>query len=159
MPRTYSGGRDQSFGIDISPIVHQVLLEEVAPTVEEILRKHIQSDIYDAYTPQPGAWVDGETYERRHVLENSITSEIVDGDTLFVTSVAAASDPIVEGYEFTSKYPGAFLEMLASGNMGIWRSGFARPAVENAQAEVDNSSAIQAAIEQGVRRALSQVNR
>lgn len=155
MPRTYSGRNDQSFGDDLYSVVRQVLIKDVAPTVEDILKKHIQSDIYDAYSPSEGAWIGGGTYDRRHVLENSITSEIIDGNTLLVTSTGSANYPIVSGWEFSNKYPGAFLEMLASGNMGIWKSGFSRPAVENAQAEVDNSSAVRSALDRGIRQSLN----
>ena len=136
--------------------VNQAMLEDVAPVVEEILRRHIQTDIYDVYTPKEGAWIGGETYERSHLMEDNLTSYVIDGDTLFTTAMTTADDPIVQGYEFSSNYPGAFLEMLANGNMGIWKSGFPRPAVENAQAEVDNSSAVRQAVNRSVKRALEQ---
>lgn len=132
------------------------MLEEVAPVVEDILRRHIQTDIYDVYTPKEGAWIGGETYERSHLLEDSVTSYIIDGDTLFTTSMTTADESIVEGYDFSSNYPGAFLEMLASGHTGIWTSGFPRPAVENAQAEVDNSSAVRQAVDRSVKKAFKQ---
>lgn len=157
--------RNNAQGVDaisynnLDDAVQGILLAEVAPVVEEILRRHIQTDIYDAYTPKEGAWVDGQTYERRHVLEDAITSEIIDGGTLFVTSVAAANDSVVRGYEFSNDHPGAFLELLESGNMGIWRGGFARPAVTNAQSEVDGSAEIRMLIENGVRRELQMAAR
>lgn len=138
----------------MSSIIKQVMLQDIAPIVEDVLKKHIQSDIYDAYTPREGAWVDGETYQRRHELEQHITSQMIDEKTLLVTSDAAANDPIVPGYVFSNNYAGAFLELLESGHMGIWQSGFARPAVQNAQAEVDHMSSIQTTIRDKVKAAL-----
>lgn len=135
--------------------VTQILKQDVAPVVEEIVQSHIQSDIYYAYSPHPGVWVNGSTYERRHALENSIYSSITDGDTLLVTSTATASPSIINGYSFRNRYPGAFLKMLESGNTGIWRKGFPRPAIGNAQTEIDDnlqSGSISRAIENGIKR-------
>ena len=130
-----------------------VLLKDVAPVAKEIVRKHIQSDIYDAYTPQEGAWVNGSTYQRRGKLLTTLQATLnVDGNELTVTSKATASKPIIKGYRFNNVYPGAFLEMLESDNRGIWKSGFPRPAISNAQKEIDSSREIISAIENGFRR-------
>lgn len=129
-----------------------VLENDVAPVVEDILQKHIKSDIYDAYSPKEGAWVGGTTYKRRHVLEGGIKSSLESDGTLLTTSDAVAGQSIVKGYEFSNKYEGAFLQLLESGHMGIWRSGFARPAVSNAQREVENSSKVSRAIRTGIER-------
>lgn len=135
--------------------VTRILKQDVAPIVEEIVQSHIQSDIYYAYSPRPGAWVNGSTYQRRHFLENNVTSSLSDSETLFVTSTATASPSVVKGYSFRNRYPGAFLKMLESGNTGIWRKGFPRPAISNAQIEIDDnlqSGSISRAIEQGIKR-------
>lgn len=132
-----------------------VMADEVAKEAEKILLKHIKSDIYGAYTPIPGGWVNGETYSRRHVLENNIKSTIEPDGTLLVTSEATASQSVVKGYHFSNMYAGSFLELLESGHMGIWKNGFARPAVSNAQKEVDNSSKIRAAFEMGLKREMN----
>lgn len=150
-----AGQRTNEFGEGMSSVIKKVMMEDVAPTVQEILKKHIEQDIYNAYTPKEGAWVDGETYQRRHVLEQHITSEMIDDKTLLVTSDTAANDPIVPGYEFSNNYPGAFLELLESGHTGIWKSGFARPAVKNAQDEVDHMGSIQTMIRNKVKQALN----
>ena len=131
-----------------------VLMEDVAPVVEKILLKHIKTDIYGAYTPKPGAWVNGTTYQRRHVLEDGITSKVMNGDTLLVTSEATANQSVVKGYHFSNRYEGAFLQLLESGHMGIWRNGFARPAVANAQREAEESSAVNNAIKRGLKRVM-----
>ncbi|MGN1154787.1 MAG: hypothetical protein ACI4TK_01275 [Agathobacter sp.] len=134
--------------------VTRILKQDVAPVVEEIVKSHIQSDIYYAYSPQPGAWINGTTYQRRHILENGVYST-VENDTLFTTSNATASPSIIKGYSFRNRYPGAFLKLLEIGNMGIWRKGFPRPAVSNAQIEIDDnlqSGSISRAIENGIKR-------
>lgn len=138
--------------------VAKILKQDVAPIVEEIVQSHIQSDIYYAYSPHPGAWINGSTYQRRHVLENNITSSLSDNKTLFVTSTATASPSVVKGYSFRNKYPGAFLKMLESENTGIWRKGFPRPAISNAQAEIDDNlqnGSISRAIQNGIKRELN----
>lgn len=138
----------------VSAGVLDILQNDVAPVAESILLKHIKTDIYGAYTPKPGAWVNGTTYQRRHVLEDGITSEMISGDTLMVTSTATAGQSVVKGYQFSNRYSGAFLQLLESGHMGIWHNGFARPVVANAQKEVDGSSKIAGAIRSGIKRVM-----
>lgn len=130
----------------------RILKEDVAPVAENILRKHIKSDIYDAYTPKENGWVSGTTYQRRYSLYDSISSSIINGDTLLTTSYATASPAVVKGWSFHNRYPGSFLKLLESGNMGIWRGGFSRPAVGNAQTEIGTSSRISTAIIKGIKR-------
>ena len=113
-----------------------VMQEYVAPYVEDILSEHIESDIYDVYTPKENGWVNG-TYHRRHALTWNIAS-FIKGDTLSTTSTAAPSASITGARTWGSE-DGAFFDLLASGNMGLWRGGFPRPAIPKAQAEVDKS--------------------
>lgn len=136
-----------------------ILKNDVAPIAENILRKHIKEDIYDAYTPKNNGWVDSQgnptTYQRRHVLENSIVrryTTIQGGLELLITSDATASSAIVPGWSFHNRYPGAFLKLLEVGDMGIWRGGFPRPAVKNTQDDIDSSSDIKNAIGKGIKR-------
>ena len=121
-----------------------VLEHDVSPVAEKILRERIAEDIYAAYTPS--------YYKRRHVLEQSVESDLISSGTLFVTSTAGANESLVPGYSFENRYPGAFLEMLEVGNMGFWRRDFPRPAVSMAQGEIDRSSEIRSAIEAGIQR-------
>lgn len=133
--------------------VNHILKKYVAPTAETILKKHIQKDIYDAYTPKPRGWVGRQTYSRRHVLEGAVYSEITTKYSyheMLITSKATASPAVVKGWSFHNRYPGAFLKLLESGNMGIWYGGFARPAVSNAQSEIDRSDEIVSKIRTGV---------
>lgn len=129
-----------------------ILKKYVSGVAQSILKSHIKSDIYDVYTPKDGAWVNGTTYQRRHVLEDSISSIYPDSHTLLVTSTATASPSILHGYSFRNRYPGAFLRLLESGNMGIWKNGFPRPAVSLTQDEIDESQDIIDSINEGIKR-------
>lgn len=104
-----------------------ILEKDVAPIAENILKRHIQSDIYDVYTPITNGWVNGQTYQRRHVLENSVYHCFIADDEILITSNAPASKSIVKGYSFHNRRPGSFLKLLETGHMGIWRHGFPRP--------------------------------
>jgi len=131
---------------------NDILKRDVAPVAKEIVKKHIQSDIYDVYTPKTNAWVGGTTYKRRFVLLGSVYSTFTHEDEIMVTSNATASKSVVPGYSFHNRRPGSFLKLLETGNMGIWRGGFPRPAIGNAQKEIDRSSAIRNAIQSGLDR-------
>lgn len=130
----------------------QILQRDVAPVAEDILKKHIKSDIYDVYTPKPNGWVNGTTYQRQHALEQAVTTIVQDKHTILVTSTATASPAVLSGWSFHNRYPGAFLKLLEVGNMGIWRGGFPRPAVTNTQNEIDTSQEIKSAIQNGIQR-------
>ena len=144
-----------------------ILKTDVSPVAEDILKKHIKADIYDAYTPKTNGWVttnaDGKfersSYQRRHVFEDSVITEYEDSHTIVITTDskrAYPSRPIIAAYAGVwSNYKrtnGSFMRLLESGNMGLWRGGFARPVIANTQAEIDSSQKIRSAIKQGIRR-------
>lgn len=134
--------------------VQRILKQDVSPVVEDIVKQHIQTDIYDVYTPKAGAWLGG-TYKRRHALEENIITLFPTPSISITTSTATASPSVVKGYSFRNRYPGAFLKLLESGNMGIWKNGFPRPVISNAQKNVDKSlksGAIASAIKNGIKR-------
>lgn len=139
-------------------IAQRVLEKYAAPIAEEIVRQHIISDIYNAYTPKENGWVDTKgnrvTYQRRHDLENSLYYQFNGVDEILITSNAKANRSVGR-QKFRHRYPGSFLELLESGNMGMWRGGFPRPAIAKAQAEIDGSTAIQKAIQYGINKELS----
>lgn len=120
----------------VEAAIPTVAEEYIAPYVEDVLSAHIESDIYGVYTPKPNGWVHG-TYHRRHALTGGIQS-VFKGDVLSTTSTAAPS-PSVTGAATWGSSDGAFFDLLASGNMGLWRGGFPRPAIPKAQAEIDAS--------------------
>ena len=141
----------------------EILKTDVAPAAEIILKKHIKSDIYDAYTPKKNGWVlktggktkSGKdkyiraTYERRNNLIDMVYSSMIGSNTLLITSSETANTPLGGT---SMKYIGAFLELLESEDMGLWKGGFPRPAVSNAQSEIDKSSSIKSAIKKGIQR-------
>lgn len=127
-----------------------ILDKDIAPIAEDILKKYIKSDIYDAYTPIPNGWVGGQTYERRHVLDGSVCHSFISDDEILITSNETASKSVVKGYSFHNRRPGSFLKLLETGNMGIWAHGFPRPAVGNAQKEINRSAIVRAAIRSGI---------
>ena len=129
-----------------------ILDKEIAPVAEDIVRQHIQSDIYDVYTPIPNGWVNGTTYKRRHVLDKSVYHSFISDDEIMITSNATASKSVVRGYSFHNRRPGSFLKLLETGRMGIWRHGFPRPAITKAQNEINKSSTIRHAIQSGLDR-------
>ena len=147
----------------------KILQKDVAKVGERILKEHIVDDIYGAYTPKKDGWVVGrvagsskvdwtrQTYQRRNDLPNSVMSILeADGQTLTITNDNGKATPMPALYgSFHNRRPGSFLQLLESGNMGLWRGGFARPAVSNAQEEIDSSADIIAAIEQGIKREIS----
>lgn len=128
-----------------------ILMNDVNPIAMEILKKHIASDIYNAYTPKSGGWVGHTTYQRRHVLEGAVVGEMESSDTLCVTSTASPS-PSILGTGFSGAGGGGFLQMLQVGNMGIWKSGFPRPAIANTELDYASNPSIQSAIKSGIAR-------
>lgn len=105
------------------------LRDDVAPAVEQILNKHIQEDIYDAYDPV--------CYGRRGLLgSGEYTISVVNGLNLLVTNVTPGDTPIADGSTPTGTSLLEIIETGAQGNgSGKWRNAFARPAVARAQAE------------------------
>lgn len=140
----------------------QILQRDVAPVAEDILKKHIKSDIYDVYTPKENGWVlkaettaSGRdkyvriTYQRRNDLIDAVSSRMMGKHTLFISSNAKVNTSLFGTFQH---HEGAFLELLESGNMGLWRGGFPRPAVTNTQNEIDTSHEIKSAIQNGIQR-------
>lgn len=128
-----------------------ILLADVAPVAKEVFKEHIQTDIYDAYTPKENGWVGHKTYERRYVLPDNVIAMLEDSETLVVTSIATASKPIVKGSIFEDREVGAFLHMIEYGDMGIWKKGFPRPAVKKTEADFKKNREIEAAIKRGIK--------
>lgn len=136
--------------------LQNVLKRDVAPVVKNILEEHISDDIYSVYVPAPGAWVGGSTYQRRHILETSIVSWVErQNNVLATTSTAPASPPVARKSVFDSSTPGAFLALLESGHMGFLTytkagASFPRPALSNAQEDINGNPQILEAIRRGL---------
>ena len=134
--------------------LNSVLKKDVAPVAKNILSEHIKTDIYDAYTPKENGWVKKvrgkqvrATYERRNDLIKEVYAGFENSHTLFVTSGAEANTPVLGKFR---EHTGAFLELLESGNMGLWRGGFPRPAVSRAVADMKTNTKLEAAINDGI---------
>lgn len=130
---------------------NKILGKDIAKAAKRIVQSHAQSDIYGAYSPKPNAWVGGSTYSRRHTLTGTIYSEYTKPNEIMVTSKAAPSPAIIKGYSFHNRRPGMFFKLLESGNIGIWKGGFLRPAITNAQNEI-NGGALDAVIQSALDR-------
>lgn len=127
-------------------IINKVLLEDIAPLVEEMLLEHIQKDIYDAYTPVEGGWIGRRTYPRRYSLldRSNLRSWILEDGVLAVTSTAVPDGPVFtkHGAMFRNMENGGFLAMHEKGNMGFWsqiKGRLKRPALSRTQRDVDRS--------------------
>lgn len=130
---------------------NKILRKDVAKAAKNIVKQHAQTDIYDAYSPKPGAWIGGDTYSRRHSLTRTVYFEYTKPYEIMVTSKAAPSPAIIKGSSFHNRRPGMFFKLLESGNMGIWTSGFSRPAITNAQNEI-NGGALNSVIQNALSR-------
>jgi hypothetical protein len=149
----------------------------LAPAVEKMLARHIQKDVYDAYEPQPDSWVvrDGSgrrttwrltTYQRRYVLFDHIFTDVSTGRghvvDLFTSSRGKADKPIIPGWSFHNRRPGALLQLIEGDNHGIWRHGFARHPVTNTNKEIGEklkSGALRTTVRGCVKTALEKTRR
>lgn len=146
---------------------NKILEDDVAPVAKKILGEHILSDIYspDVYTPKPNGWVikvgskNGKpiwqraTYKRRNKLPTKLTAELDGSGVLVVSSTERPMTPVRGkfGYVNRLKY-GSLLYLLESDDMGLWRGGFPRPALTNAQNEMADSPKISQKIEAGIKK-------
>ena len=129
-------------------IIDEAQMGVVIEEGKNVLYKHIQSDIYGAYTPKPGGWVGGSTYVRRNSLSKGSLVAINEPDgTITITSTAVPGNPVGRGS--ISSEPGSLLQLIEGDRHGLWRGGFPRPAVGNAQKEID-SGALMSAIEKAL---------
>lgn len=147
----------------------QIILEKyVKPVMQKILLEHIREDIYGsspsssyagrpARTPYDKAGLPApKQYVRSYNLldAGNIVTEL-DGNTLYMTS--NAQPPTVWSGSWSAT-EGGFLALLEGGDLGVWRKGFPRPALTNAQREVDRSQAIQSAIRKGFEEVFNSKN-
>ena len=134
----------------VEAVVPKILTGYVADVAEDILLKHIVSDVYGVDRRSPNGWF-GSMYQRRHSLENSIDSFMETPDTLAVTTQANPATSIFGGSVYGEN--GGFLQLLESGDLGFLNQlgkSFPRPVVANAQSEISSSSAINAALQRGI---------
>ena len=158
----------QAIGLDKSAI-KDVLMNDVAPEMEDILIRHIESDIYGAYTPHEFRWSWNYTppgfvrsrgdsssyikYQRRNSLldKGKMVRKMIDDNTVFVTQDAEPNESIL-GWTWVPNGDGAFLQMLGTHVGRLWYGGFARDAIGPAQKEIDESQEVMSALERGIKR-------
>lgn len=133
-----------------------ILDKDVAPVVKEIITEHIDTDIYARYTQNPEShWNGGGPYERRYALKK-LTIYYTGQNEITITSDASASPSVAQGWNYQNEYPGAFFMLLEKGDLGFFRKGFPRPAITNAQREVNRSQRVRDAIQNGLLREFEQ---
>ena len=148
--------RDIEWGDDLSELavdISDAAVRKIMDLGEEVLRRHILSDIYGVDRRGEHSWVHRKKYERRNNLPNTVYS-YREGDVVWITASGEPDTPVRKNATFVSAEPGAFLALLESGNLGFltrrspkYMPLFPRPAIRNAQAEVD-SEAFQQRIKQ-----------
>lgn len=146
---------------ELQDICDKVLERWVAPVAKDILRSHIVTDIYNAYTRIPNGWVtrnaDGSltrtTYQRRYSLldegENGLFAKLENPGELLITSNAKPMPPIYGSKNYPDRI-GSLLKLLSSKDMGAWAHGFSRPALNNAQLDINQNKRIRDAIQYGL---------
>lgn len=147
---------------ELQDICDKVLEDYVAPIATTILKSHIRTDIYDAYTVKPNGWVSKDpngnlvssTYQRRYSLlregEGGLFHRLENPGELLISSGAKKMPSVYRSKRYASR-DGDFLLLLSSHDMGAWAGGFSRPAVNNAQLEISRSSDVRNAIDSGLR--------
>lgn len=151
-------------------MIRDIMMNEVADIVWDILQKHISEDIYAAYSPHttyygrnpPVGWIGvGQEgyyrYARRWSLYENKVSKML-GDTLFVTSDAEPNMSVM-GSGWTHNNTGGFLQMIGTNPGSAWKGRFPRPAIQNAQDEIDNSPYAAKALEIAFARGLSRYSK
>lgn len=165
LEKMFSGGSGKvslgEIGVSDS-VIQDIMMHEVADVVEKILLKHIQTDIYDAYSPHiyswnttPPGWYRLNDREIQYRRRNSLLSSAgiykeMNGNELFMTSDVEANQAVIGVW--SSHGHGSFLQMLEVGPGPVWKGAFGRPAISNAQEEIDSSSDIQKAFDAGLKR-------
>lgn len=132
----------------------EILDEFVRPVAEDILHEHIRDDIYASYSP---VGRDAGGYDRRDALggRGNTVGEVQDNNLLVVTNIAPPS-PSVFGSARAGAGEDELLYWIENGLVPnyfnehdyVWMHP--RPAVENAQDEINISSDIRAAIKNGI---------
>ena len=138
-------------------IVPEILMNDVAPKAKHIMRAHIGTDIYQAYSPKPLGWVrvgDGgkwrrATYQRRGGLASGVFARLEDNSTLVVSSNTPPNESPT-GANVYGGESGGLLRIIEGTNHGLWRGGFPRPAVSRTTADFRSNGSLHHAIRKGI---------
>jgi hypothetical protein len=122
----------------------EALEKEVAPVVKSKLLKHIREDVYDKYQPVK---YERRTEEGQRLSNpNNVISEM-DGNTLYVKTIAVGSRPIVKKSRWDYSDPTNFAKLISAGAKNIfnrneaypWAKPQTRPFVANTQKEINEN--------------------
>lgn len=110
--------------------VKDCLYNEIGDEAEHAIQRHIESDVYDAYSPTQ--------YERRGLLRSGRNLDrFPNGFTLTILDNTPGNTPIGKGYRPTGTDLSEIISTGAQGHgYGRWRGAFARPYMKNAEKEV-----------------------
>lgn len=113
--------------------IKDALGNEIADMVDQTIREHAQSDVYDAY-PQRGAYAD----KMRNLLRaGSNYNHDISGFSLTVTDETPGNTPSGYGHTPSGTELSDIIEHGLQGNgNGGWKDAFPRPYMANAQDEV-----------------------
>lgn len=111
--------------------IKETLQNEIADMVDETIKQHAVSDVYNQYSPK--------TYNRRGLLSSGGNyKHDLNGFSLTVTDETPGNTPSGYGHTPSGTELSEIIETGAQGrNGGLWRDAFARPYIDNAQQEVD----------------------
>ena len=135
--------------VDLAAIVNEALEKDIAPEVIEILKRHIEEDVYAGPTGWAGRDIKGVSLQSTGALleDSNIIAELIQPGLLEVYDIAEPS-PSPFGTEIKAGSSKTLLSQWI--NYGEWMDLFkflttgekdkrdARPFIDNAQKEVDS---------------------
>lgn len=149
----------ESLVAGVRSVVPIMLENDIAERAKHILRAHIGKDVYGAYKPKMNGWAeqgsDGKwrktTYKRRGQLAFNVFAKLESPSTLVISSSTPPAPPIRRGYTSGDGENGGLLRLLEGNRHGIWRGGFPRPAVKNAQRTFFSDAGLRSAIKKSIK--------
>ena len=118
----------------ITEQLQDCLYNEIGDEIEHAIQRHIESDVYGAYSPH--------RYERRGLLKSGrYFYRVPNGLSITVYDQTPGKEPFGDGYTPTgtslSEIINYGLQGEANGRHGRWKKAFPRPYIKNAQEEID----------------------
>lgn len=120
----------KSFESYLNKELKNILQNDIADKVDDIIKAHIKSDVY-SYSPK---W-----YSRRGLMASggNLVHQMT-GLSLLVTDETPGNTPVFPGRTPSGTDLSYIINTGLQGNRyGMWRSAFPRPYIDNAQKDVD----------------------
>lgn len=107
------------------------LYNEIGDEIEHSIQRHIESDVYGAYSPK--------VYKRRGLLKSGrYFYRVPNGLSITVYDQTPGSEPSGNGYTPTGTSLSEIINFGLQGHGGgKWKKAFPRPYIKNAQEEID----------------------